>query len=143
MAVDRDGGSSRVKVLLDTNALTMPVQFGLDLFGELDRLFGNYQPLILKESIVELKRLAKGTGINATAARVGLALAERCAIVEGDERIKTVDERIAQYAESTHCAVVTNDSSLKSTLEKRNIPVISMRKLKKLEIGGRHQCISE
>ena len=135
MAIDRHGGFEKLKVLLDTNALTIPVQFGIDLFAELERVIGLYQPYILAESIVELKRLAKGSGIDAAAARVGLVLSDRCAIVEGDKSIGNVDERIASYAETEHCIVVTNDIPLKMTLKKRGIQVISIRKLKKLEIG--------
>ena len=60
MAVDRDGSSDRVKILLDTNALMMPAQFQIDLFGEISRLVGEFTPLVLSGVLNELHRYVDG-----------------------------------------------------------------------------------
>ncbi|HQN91824.1 MAG TPA: hypothetical protein PK336_06125, partial [Methanoculleus sp.] len=61
MAVDRHGCSGRVKVLLDTNALLMPAQFGIDLYDGLMALLGDFEPVTLEEVVGELSGLASGT----------------------------------------------------------------------------------
>lgn len=123
-----------MKVLLDTNALMMPVQFGVDVFEEIRWLIGAYEPVTLEDIIRELEGLAMGRGDDATAARVALSLCSRCTIVQNGLQGDTVDERLAVYAEAEGCIVVTNDRKLKKTLLERGIDVITMRKKKKLEI---------
>jgi rRNA-processing protein FCF1 len=125
-----------VKVLLDTNALTLPVQFKIDLFGELGRLLGSFEPLVLKESLQELERLANGRGKDAAAAQVGIALSERCTIMESDPMPGTVDEKIVRFAKRSRAAVVTNDAALKEILKEQGIQVISMRRMRTLEMVG-------
>ncbi|MDD1673380.1 MAG: nucleotide-binding protein [Methanomicrobiales archaeon] len=136
MAADRHGSPDRVKVLLDTNALTLPAQFGLDLFRELERLLGAYEPVVLEGSFLELERLGRGAGKDAAAARVGHALAERCTVVRTSDIRGSVDDQIVRYAENTGSIVVTNDIALKKRLREKGIQVIGMRKRKILEIGG-------
>jgi len=136
MATNRHGSLDRVKVLLDTNALTLPVQFGLDLFMELGRLLGAYEPVVLEGSLLELERLSRGTGKDAAAAQVGRALAERCTVVRKPDIRGSVDDQIVRYAENTGSVVVTNDIALKKRLREKGIQVIGMRKRKILEIGG-------
>lgn len=133
MAADRDGSADRVSVLLDTNALMLPVQFGIDIFSELDRILGNYCPLVLKGTLYELEGIGRGTGDSAVAARVGRALADRCRVEDEGHPQGNVDEEIVSFAVKYRCAVVTNDCVLKRTLQERGIRVISMRKLKRLD----------
>lgn len=134
MAADRDGHPHRVKVLLDTNALMMPVQFRIDLFDELRSLLGGYEPLVLRDVVGELNGLARGGGNDAAAARAGLLFAERCRTVEGKSTAPSVDERVAAYAQTEGCMVVTNDRRLREDLLAAGVPVISLRKQKKLEL---------
>jgi rRNA-processing protein FCF1 len=136
MASDRNGGSGRVKVLIDTNAFTLPVQFGIDLFSELERILGAFEPLVLDGTLRELERLGAGCGKDASAARVGRILAERCTIVRAPSPKGSVDERIVWYAQKSRCVVVTNDGGLKDMLREHGIRVIGMRKKKTLEISG-------
>jgi rRNA-processing protein FCF1 len=125
-----------VKVLIDTNAFTLPVQFGIDLFSELERILGGFEPLVLDGTLQELDRLGAGCGKDASAARVGRALAERCTVVCTSGMAGTVDERIVRYARTSGCAVVTNDIGLKHHLKKFGIRVIGMRNRRTLEISG-------
>jgi len=134
MAADRDGHSRRVKVLLDANALMMPVQFGIDIYEELRDLFGDYEAVTLEEIVAELERLTFGRGKDAAAARVGLAMAGHSAVVPSGSDKDYVDDRVIQYAEREGCIVVTNDRGLRNALLDRGIGVVSMRKQKKLEL---------
>ena len=59
MASDRHGHSDRVNVVLDTNALMMPAQFGVDLFEGLRELLGGYDALWPAEVVYELRGRAQ------------------------------------------------------------------------------------
>jgi hypothetical protein len=71
-----------VTVILDTNALMMPVECDVRLFDELDRLGFDGDYVIPAAVLAELERLADGGGREAVAASVGRDLAERCRVVE-------------------------------------------------------------
>ncbi len=133
MAADRDGDSPRVKVLIDANALMMPAQFRVDLFGELTRLIGTHEPLVLEDVVTELRGLSLCRGKNGAAARCGLAMAEQCTIVTGTSTASQVDDRIIAYAYDHQCPVVTNDRRMRRLLLIEGIPVIGMRKQRTME----------
>jgi len=134
MAVDRDGNSHRVTVLLDTNALMMPYQFRIDLFEELRDLLGSYEPVILSEVVNELERLSGGHGKEAAAARLGLEISRKCAVVESGTDEGTVDDRISGYALRHGGMVLTNDRALRNQLLSNRIPVIALKNQKKLGV---------
>jgi rRNA-processing protein FCF1 len=123
-----------VRVLLDANALMMPVQFGVDVLEEIRWLIGSYEPVTLVDVQHELEGLAQGRGEDAAAARVGLSLTSRCTIIRDVPSVGTVDERIAEYAEKENCIVATNDRGLRRRLLRMGIDVITLRKKKTLEI---------
>ncbi|WP_301677225.1 type II toxin-antitoxin system VapC family toxin [Methanoculleus methanifontis] len=123
-----------MRVLLDTNALLMPVQFGIDLYDELMALFGDFEPITLEEVIGELSGLARGHGRDAAAARVGLAMARRSTVVPSESRAEHVDDRVTEYARREGCTVVTNDRQLRNALLREGIDVVSMRRGRTLEL---------
>lgn len=124
-----------MKILLDANALMMPVQFQIDIFNELRSLLGAFEPVVLSSVIRELHGLSKAKGRDRAAARYGLVLAERCIIVQsGDLKSESVDAQMIEYAARNACMVVTNDRHIRDALLTRGIGVISMRNQKKLEI---------
>lgn len=134
MAADRYGRSGRVRVLLDTNALLIPAQFGIDLYTELLGIFGDFEPITLEEVVDELTGLARGRGRDAAAARVGLALARRSTIVPSGSSAESVDERILEYARQEGCVVVTNDRELRKALLREGVDVVSMRRRRTLDL---------
>ncbi|MBP7411771.1 MAG: nucleotide-binding protein [Methanoculleus sp.] len=134
MAADRHGRSGRVRVLLDTNALLMPAQFGVDLYSELLALFGDFEPITLEEVVGELSGLARGRGRDAAAARVGLALVRRSTVVPSGSTAEGVDNRVIEYARREGCTVVTNDRELRNALLREGVDVVSMRRQKTLEL---------
>jgi rRNA-processing protein FCF1 len=135
LAVNRDGSPERVKILLDTNALMMPMQFQIDLLNELRMLLGAFEPLVLTGVIGELTGISRAKGRDGAAARHGLVLCEKCTIVErGELQSESIDAQMIEYAARNACMVVTNDRRIRNALLTRGIGVISMRNQKKLEI---------
>jgi rRNA-processing protein FCF1 len=123
-----------VSVVLDTNALMMPVECDVRLFDELDRLLDGPQTVAPRAVLEELRKLADGTGTAARAASVGLDLArDRCAVRETDAEY--ADDAVVELATApgtTH--VVTNDGPLQDRLLAEGVSVISLRGKNKLVI---------
>ncbi|MES3517755.1 MAG: DUF188 domain-containing protein [Natronomonas sp.] len=118
------------RVVLDTNALMMPVEIGVRLFEELDRLLGEYEPVVPRAVVEELRDLSVGGGEEATAASVGLDLTDRCTVVDHDADY--ADDAVLEVAAEAGC-VVTNDDPLKQRLLEQNVPVIRLRGHTQLE----------
>ncbi|MDT8358059.1 MAG: nucleotide-binding protein [Methanomicrobiaceae archaeon] len=124
-----------MKVLLDTNALMIPVQFGIDLFGNLREILGSFEPVTVPGVIMELEGISRGKGRDSAAARVGLMITEQCTLVGTEARHDlSADEQIVQYAADTGSIVVTNDQELRNTLHQRGVDVISMRNRKQMQL---------
>ena len=121
-----------MQVILDTNALMVPEQFGVDIFSELPRL-GYVQWLVPASVLGELRSLASkaNKGADKVAARVALGLAERCEAVGEDAR--DADLAIEELALSSGAAVFTNDKALKKRLFSKGITVIYLRQGRYLE----------
>ncbi len=124
--------SSSVKVILDTNALMTPEQFGVDIFSELQRL-GFVECLVPRPVLRELKSLTTRAdkGRDKTAARVGLGLARQCKIM--DTSVEDADRAIEELAISENASVFTNDRILKKRLFSKGITVIYLRQGRYLE----------
>ena len=121
-----------MRVVLDTNALMAPVEVGVRTFEELDRLLGEYEPLVPEAVLEELDRLAEGAGEEATAASVGADLARReCTSVEHDSSY--ADDAVVEIGRTVEYAV-TSDMPLRRRLLEANVPVICLRDRTKLEI---------
>jgi hypothetical protein len=135
LAINRDGCPERVKILLDANALMMPVQFQIDIFDELRSLLGAFEPVVLSGVMRELAGLTRAKGRDGAAARHGLVLGETCTVVTGEDlKSESVDAQMIEYAVRNECMVVTNDRYIRDALLTRGVSVISMRNQKKLEI---------
>lgn len=116
-----------MKILLDTNMLLVPHQFGVDIFEFLK----DYEMLMLSSCMGELKKLAKKRGDDGLAARVGLKLLK-------ENKIKAVrtkekgDKSILDYAAREGCAVATNDKGLIEALKANHIKIIRLKQKKYL-----------
>jgi len=122
-----------VRVLLDTNAFLLPVQFGIDLARELEGIFGACELLTLDGVVRELQRIGSGHGRDAAAARVGLDLAGRCTILPSPGPGGDVDGDVVRVAEEAGCVVVTNDRAVRRSLLGKGLGVVSLRGGKRLE----------
>ena len=121
-------------VLLDTNALMVPEQFGVDIFAELERL-GYYQFLVPTPVLRELRALANLADgkKDRLAAKVALGLAERCEIIEAAGE---ADQVLLELALKTDAAVFTNDKELKKKLSSRGVTVVHLRQRRYLKIAS-------
>ncbi|MDR0767694.1 MAG: DNA-binding protein [Methanosarcinales archaeon] len=129
---------SNSAVLIDTNGFMIPVQFGVDIFSELQRL-GFSKFLTIPAVVSELERLSKiASGNDRTAARVALQLSQKCSLLEtlahGNGVRKYADDIIIETALRHSVSVLTNDAGLRQKLMKRRITVVSMRQMKRLDI---------
>ena len=123
-----------MRVVVDTNAFLLPGQFGIDLFGELERLLGACEVRTIREVAAELEGIARGHGRDAAAARLGLSLLSRCTVEEAGPAGTDTDARIAQVAARDGSVVVTCDRGLRDDLLARGIAVVSLRGKNRLEL---------
>ena len=120
-----------MRVAVDTNALMMPVESGVRLFDELDRLLGTYEAVVPESVVAELDELSAGGGTEATAASVGRDLADRCTVVSTEATF--ADDAVVELADEVDY-VVTNDRPLRRRLRERDVSTLCLRGRAKLAI---------
>jgi len=120
-------------VIVDTNALMMPAQKGIDLENEVTRLVGKCEITVPSIVVDEINHLARREGKIRSAARVAQTLMKRFRIVQTSG---TGDQGIVAYAKKIQGIVVTNDKELKKELRDTEIPVIYLRGNNRLELNG-------
>ncbi len=127
-------------VVLDTNMLTVPAQFRVDIFAETERVIErNIEFIVLKSVVRELERnLEDAVRTKRFKFRTALDFVERCSVVELDEvsRTKPVDDQVLEYAISVSGVVATNDKELRERSLARGVPVLFLRGKKRLELQG-------
>jgi rRNA-processing protein FCF1 len=111
------------KVLIDTNGLMIPGQFGVDIFSELEKL-GFDTLLVLRAAVRELEKLSLAGGRDGKAAKIGLSLISRCTIIE---KTGFADDLIANMAVEMNAAVLTNDVELKKRLCSKGVTIVYLR----------------
>ena len=139
-------------VIVDTNALLIPGEFGVDIFAELERL-GYTRIIVPKEVLNELEELrvrASLKGKERRAAAVGYALLQDyvretkhkgkrngCTVLMEAERIGEgegdTDTAIILLAARRGAAVLTNDEVLRRRLTDAGIVTVYLRERTKLE----------
>jgi rRNA-processing protein FCF1 len=128
-----------LKVILDSNALFVPLQFRIDIFEELKRLLNRNVDFVLLSPVKrELEMLAaKDSPKIRREAVYALRLAEKCKYVAVDDSEKLpTDDVIVKVAKSWNSPVFTNDRQLKRRLRDISVPVIYVRQKSRLEIDG-------
>jgi rRNA-processing protein FCF1 len=130
-----------MKVIVDSNALFAPLQFKIDVFGELEKLLNRRFELILLSPVkCELELLAeKGSPKTRKMAGYALKLAENFTYVKVDYGASTqeADEGIFRTAAAWKAPVFTNDVHLRHRLRDISVPVIYVRQKSHLEIDGK------
>ncbi|CQH61020.1 DUF188 family protein [Halobacterium hubeiense] len=122
-----------MRVAMDANALMMPVEAGVRVFDELDRIIDDYEAVVPETVRAELAKLGAGGGEEATAASVAADLADRCETVETEESYAD-DALYALAVDGDADAVVTNDGPLRQRLLDAGAPVIHLRGRNQLTI---------
>ncbi len=128
-----------VRVILDSNALFVPLQFKIDIFNDLQRLLNRNLELILLSPVKrELEVLAeKGSPTMRKNASYALKLAEKCKNIEVTAPVSALtDDIIVKIARKGGFLVFTNDRQLKKRLRDISVPVIYVRQKSRLEING-------
>jgi len=139
MTAEPKHASNALKIILDSNALFVPLQFKIDIFKELKKLLNkNFEFVLLSPVKRELERLAQeGSPKMRKTAAYALKLAENCIIFETDEKTAgSADDAIIQTAREWNWPVFTNDRELRKRLRNINVPVIYVRQKSRLEVEG-------
>jgi len=128
-----------VTVILDSNFLFIPRQFGVDIFEELQRLLEGLVRCVVPSPVVEELRLLRQEAKPSMRKKMdfALALAERCELIE--EQVKhgeTVDDALLRLAARWRCPVATNDADLRRRLRAEGLPVIYLRQRAYLAVDG-------
>ena len=123
---------------MDSNALFVPLQFKIDVFGELERLLNRRFELILLSPVRhELEMLvAEGSPKTRRMAAFALKLSEKCRYVKVHSSAKLVDDVIVEVAAEWRMPVFTNDAQLRKRLRDISVPVIYVRQKSHLAIEG-------
>ncbi len=128
-------------VVIDTNFLTVPAQFGIDIFSEAERILERrleYVLLSTAESELNQKLEMAPTTTEKRKFLIAKELIDRCRVVKVDETIGKlpVDDQLLEYTISVKGVLATNDRELRARARNRRIPVLIMRGKKKLELVG-------
>lgn len=118
------------KLLLDTNFLTVPFQFKVDIFQELERIFSeNYSIFTLDRCIKEGKKIENGKYKELIRKLIEEKPIE---VIKTSSKLKT-DELILQYSKKDFI-VCTNDKELKNKILEEKNPVVVLRGKTRLEL---------
>lgn len=125
-------------VVFDTNFLTVPAEFGVDIFAEAERILERKISFVVLGAVLEeLKRnLDNAGGLEGTKFRVALDLVERCDIHAYEGEASSVDDKILAYSHSTGAILATNDRELRRRAAAQGIPVLYLRSKKRLDLDG-------
>jgi hypothetical protein len=128
-----------LKVILDSNALFVPLKFKIDIFAEVERLLNRRVDLVVLSPIKhELELLAfKDAPKTRRQALYALKLAEKCKYIPIDDYGKMpTDDVIVRVAKAWRSPVFTNDRQLRKRLRDISVTVIYVRQKSRLEIDG-------
>jgi len=123
------------KVLLDTNFLMVPFQFGVDVFDEMRSLLeGEFELLTSSEIVRELERISAGASKDASAARSALRLLKEKGVRVIQSRT-SADDWLVEYGQENNAVVCTNDSELLERLEEAGVSRIRLRGRSRLQLN--------
>ena len=161
METKKEGDREGKRVIVDTNALLIPGEFGVDIFLELERL-GYIRVIVPKMVLDELDGLrSRLKGKEKMAAEVAHSLvlkyaspqkhaSLRCKVTideellvgrkgkgkDKDEGERSIDDMIAELAVKKKAAVLTNDVGLRKKLSKIGITAVYLRGRNRLKESG-------
>jgi len=125
------------KIIVDTNFLMMPFEYGVDLPSELMRIVHGPITLVVSQGTMgELSTLAGRTGRRAAAARFvlqNLPLIKAKFPIEVAPSTGSVDKWIIKFAGNNEVTAATNDVPLRKKLLAMGVPVIAMKGKSKLD----------
>ena len=128
-----------VKVILDSNALFVPLEMKIDIFEETRNLLMRNVDFVLLSPIKEELECLASNKSNKTRkeALFALKLSEKCRFVAVDNPDKlSTDDLLAKVAKAWNSPVFTNDRQLRNKLKDISVPVIYVRQKSRLDIDG-------
>ncbi len=120
-------------VVLDTNALMLPYQFGINIEKELSRLLGVCRIIVPRTVVEEMEKLAEQGGEVGRAAKLGLSIIKKRGFRLMETESKG-DDGVLETALKMDAAIVTNDKELKRRAKELKLPIIYLRGENKLEM---------
>ncbi|HEC88198.1 MAG TPA: hypothetical protein ENI52_02660 [Thermoplasmata archaeon] len=120
-------------VVLDTNALMMPYQYGINIEKELTRLLGICRIIVPRTVVEEIEKLSEEEGKIGRAAKLGLSIIKK----RGFRLMETEnmgDDGVLETAIKMDAAILTNDKELKNKARELNLPIIYLRGGTRLEM---------
>ncbi len=131
--------SEGLKVILDSNALFVPIEFKIDIFSEVKHLLNRNVDFILLSPVkreLELLASKESPKIRKQTA-YALKFAEKCeyVAVESHERVPT-DEAIIKVAKAWNPLCLPMTANYGRRLRDISVPVIYVRQKSRLEIDG-------
>jgi rRNA-processing protein FCF1 len=129
-----------ILVVVDTNFLTVPYQFSVDVFSEAKMILEQRVEFVILDSVLEeINKLAKtAKGSDRRAFRIALELAENCKIVDVQDSLSemSVDDQLIEYTDHSGGVLATNDKDLRARARARGLPVLLLRGKKRLALEG-------
>lgn len=122
------------KIILDTNFLTIPYQFNVNIIEEIECLIDEKYEILTTDGVVkELENLSKKSGKDGIAAKIGLEIIKK----EYIKIIKTkgnTDDGLVEISDE-NTIIATNEKILRQRLKSKRIKTIYLRSKKQLELG--------
>jgi rRNA-processing protein FCF1 len=129
-----------ILVVVDTNFLTLPYQFNVDVFSESKMVLEQRVDFVILRSVLEeINKLAEtARGSDKRAFRIALELAENCKLVDvlGPISEMAVDDQLIEHTAQVGGVLATNDKELRARAKVRGIPVLLLRGKKRLVLEG-------
>ena len=128
-------------VVVDTNFMTIPAQFNVDIFAEAERVLERRFEFVILPSVaneIEAGARESKERSNKIAFRIARDLIRRCRAVETEESISElpVDDQLLEYATQVQGVLATNDKELRNRARERGVPVLFLRGRKHLKFQG-------
>jgi hypothetical protein len=128
------------EIYLDTNFLLIPIQFKVDIFGEIDRICNFPKKLmILEQSIIELKKIIdKQKGKSRDAAKVALQIInkmekQKSLNITAFSKGTKVDDILVELA-ADGAIIATQDKELKQRIQEKGGRIIILKSKGYLEL---------
>ena len=119
-----------MKVVIDTSALMVPAEWGLDIFAALSALGYDeyYVPSAVRQELDMLEATKKVDRVKISLAR---AIIEKCRL---EDVPGSADEAVLSLSKRLKAAAFTNDAALRSRLKREGVRTVFLRGRQKLAV---------
>lgn len=128
-----------ITVVVDTNFLAVPAQFGVDIFREAERVIEQAIEFVLLDSVldeIDAKIENSEDRMELRMFRIARDMSDKCKIVSSEGLSGSVDDQLLEYAGKVNGILATNDKELKTRARNAKIPVLLLRGRKHLTLEG-------